>query len=211
MSLQTFFGRLNKTLAVKPATKAGNRKMIVRAALSLGHSELSDEEARTQLRSDVLVQTRGARAALKSLSTSRDEYEGDRAYRLLEAAIADVPVRPIDSEVKELFEREAELGHLSVSQAISRLEELEPALTKLLAKPSGQSLSRFLGPGAQHPDPLVRSHLALSIAHHFLSILSGSKEFGDLSTSYFRAPRRLVVRTGSIHGGLPEPPANFIS
>lgn len=188
------------------ADAPGDDRLIYRKALSVACTEKSDEEAVEHLQSIVALSERTARAALRLLASKRDSYETDRAYRVLEAAIARAPVGAPPIELRELFAREEALGRLPVSAAVERLIELEPRLeclwpsgvpNKKDAAPKNAShplAKQLLGPGVENPDPVVRSNLALSIASHLLALEEQGVEPADLVTSYFAAHRKRVVR-----------------
>jgi hypothetical protein len=205
-----------------------DRKALVRTASKFAHSQLSDEEAREQLRQEVQKHRRGRQNALRILAYSRDEFEGDRAYRLLEAAMTDTSVRPIAPSSAELFSREGTLGRRPIGEAFSYIKELVPKLAELeemlvteyegqpgiLKSPpdfanAGRHLTIMVGPNTSELlDPLARSQLALTIATQYFAILAGDSRYGDMSTPYFSAPRRLYVRSGVIGGSFPEPPSS---
>lgn len=191
-----------------------DRKALVRAAFRLALSRLSDEEAAQQLRQEVQKHRRGRQAALRVLAGGRSEFDSDRAYRLLRAVVKKTPVDPSPTTMRDLFASEEALGRLPLEDAFSRLEQLEPALSRLrpnedraipeISQNSDAakiSVSTLLGPLAHHTNPLIRSQLALSVASQYLAILGGDLQFGDVRTPYFSAPRRMVVRSTAIWGG----------
>jgi hypothetical protein len=89
---------------------ARRRRDIVGAALSLARTNISDADARLRLDQETRPAQPAARRALKLLSTSREEFDHDRAYRLLEASLNNGPVQPIKHTHSELFSREKTLG-----------------------------------------------------------------------------------------------------
>lgn len=188
-----------------------DRKILYRAALKAAHSELNDVEAGKSLREQIQLHPRGARSALSLLGLTRDEFASDRAYRLLEAAIKNVSVEPVRGEMTDLFSREEKLGRLPLRDAFASLEQLEPALKSYEQVSTGaahdrqtarHSIGALVGPTASNDDPLIRSQLALSVASQFLAIvLDGASNLGDINTSYFSSPRKLVVRSATLVGG----------
>jgi hypothetical protein len=182
---------------------------VYRGALKQACSSLSDAEAREQLRELVAETKRGGRGALRTLKTCRAEYHGDRAHRLLSAVLEDRPVEPAPADKALLFGREERLGHLPLRDAFAVLKDLEPRLASLEqdgqsigrspkegVTPDGQLLNGLVGPLSAHPDELMRTQLALSIAAQYIAIISGSEQLGDGGTSYFESPRKKVVRAG---------------
>jgi hypothetical protein len=183
---------------------------IYNYVLQLARSEQDDKAACTALRKRIgKNRSRAARSALALLSRSESDYETDRAGRLLEAVINDQPVSAVDPTKQVLFMRERELGLLSLHDAIAALSELEPRLTHLLNevinRPSDKRdahgtvarLNQLVGPNADLHDELVKSQLALSVVSHYIAGVNLANE-NDWETSYFAAPRQLVVRAGRL-------------
>jgi hypothetical protein len=196
--------RLGQSLAGAIAEGLGinrrrQRRELMRAALHLAHSDLGDEVAREQLHETARTHPRGARGALRSLGVDRGEYDVDRAYRLLRAAISNREVEPIEHERAALFTREETLGRMAMSEALDLLRELQPALPEPGSDAFvASSLTTLLGPRAVGSnDALVRSQLALSIATQYVAIVRGRSDLGSPTTPYFLAPRKIVVSLAS--------------
>ena len=204
--MKTFAQRLAKILG------AGESRTVLRAANSLAYSTLDDNEASLHLRERIRGHDRGIRTTMTILGRRRNEFAHDRAYRLLAAATTGTPVQPIAAEWIDHFGREEELGRLPLGDAFTRLKELEP----MLVDPHLEHLpvshnETLVGPMAQHPDPLVRSRLALCIILQYQAIAEGDVGYGDVHTSYFSAPRKLVALVSDVRrAGVPEPPT-FLS
>lgn len=221
-------GKLVKQViaVVTSRESAHNGREIVRSALKLAHTHMSDEDARLVLREQTQEAPRAARRALKILRIARDEFDRDRAYRLLEASISDSSVQPIAPSLTELFLREEELGHKPIGEAFQCIKDLVPELDELesavereyrdrvdMEKSLADSqnvnhrLATMVGPAApERLDRLARSQLALTISTQYLAILGGDSRYGDIETSFFSAPRKLYIRSGIIGGSLPGPP-----
>jgi hypothetical protein len=195
-----------ETLGSK-AGNAGDARAVTRRVVSVACSEMGDEQALGRLRGFVEDDSRVARVAAEQLLSSRDEYATDRAYRLLVAAIDGTPVGDPPDALKELFDRESELGRVPVERAFAILTELEPRLKDAWADdyaPDGRSVPAIdlarrsvkglLGPGSENPDPLVRSNLALSVASHYVELGGDEADPDDRQASYFGARRKRVVR-----------------
>jgi hypothetical protein len=168
----------------------------MRAAIRLAHSDLDDEAACAQLRESTRGQPHGIRSALSVFGSSRDEFDSDRAYRLLQAVVSGGEVLPMTPRLRERFEGEARLGRMPMSEAVGFLRELQPALPDLRSV-SAISLNAVLGPRAEHSDMLVCSQLALSIATQYLAIVNGRRDLGSTDTAYFAVPRKIVVSLAS--------------
>jgi hypothetical protein len=186
-----------------------------RAALRAAHSIENDVDARQQLKDDLAKGEPGANKALEILARMRDQFDMDRAYRLLYATITDTSVQPISTANYDLFVLEERLGRLPLAKAFAFLAERRPSLLQVeqVAESEGSGRNAFsvkegvadgdasvppristvLGPAAQGSgDPLLRSQLALSIASQYLAILEGSHD-GDVSCSYFASPKKKIV------------------
>ncbi len=217
------FAALSRRIAKSLGWPSDEVLSVCQAARREARSNLADEAAKETLRTRIQQHSdRTKEGALKLLASNRDEFAGDRAYRLPAALMADEPVKPIRPAVASLFAREEELGRAPLGEAVMRLTELEPRLSELTAGPksstsedeaydehtreivyrdAGQRAATLLGKIAQHPDPLVRSRLALSVANYYLR-----KQYGKLNTenpnvSYFSAPDKTVHLTGTLIRG----------
>jgi hypothetical protein len=172
--------------------RGAGRGIPLRAALRAAHSAESDEDARSRLSHELGGSKRDIHHALNILAAKRDQFDMDRAYRLLHAAITSDPVESIRSDLRELFSQEEQLGRIPLAQAFAFLAERQPGLSHLHAA-AAQPVSALLGPAARNcSDPLLRSQLALSVVSQHLAIQSGSQE-GDISCSYFSAPRKTIT------------------
>ena len=152
---------------------------------------MSDEDAAAALRPVVVAHPDAAGATLAYITANHERvggYVADRARRLLTAAVTDTPPTPVAPTMAGLYARERELGHLPLAAAVARLTELQPQLDELFsrASESGQlghasirdvklssAAHELVGPRSTHPDPLVRSQLALSIAAMNIRMLTG--------------------------------------
>ena len=131
---------------------------------------------------------------LSVVRETNHSYDVDRAYRILTAAMKGEPTEPIRAENAALFERERQLGWTPLSQAFESLREVVPELDaiRVYAEQAARSPAEFgieradneqvvirsgvgppnpshdadrmVGPKSQHPDPLIRSPVALRIA-----------------------------------------------
>jgi hypothetical protein len=193
---------------------------ILRAALRAAHSVEADEDARHRLKDQLGDNIHQASHALTMLARMRHQYDLDRAYRLLKAALTDTPVQPSAPESRELFESEARLGTMPLPDAFAFLAQHRPQLRQLETARNVTSdldeqarrlsginatgvaeedlrLSSILGPAAVDcAEPLLQSQLALSIASHYLASPSPNYDGGHVD-SYFSAPRkRMTLSSG---------------
>lgn len=192
---------------------------VHRSTRRLAESQLSDEEAKRELQTEIAAHPAGVEPTLQLMSRGRDDYVGDRSYRLLRAAVDDNPVEPIAADAAELFRREEELGQMSIKDAFALLADLEPALHdvegdvragRLTAQTKHRPIGSAevpLGPAWKHADPLLRSNLALSIARHYLDVLGGSDQLSDINQPYSAAARKRAMWSGTLFGSPQDPPA----
>jgi hypothetical protein len=196
------------------------RGVISRASPRAAHSAEPDEDARRHLMEELASNGQHAQDALAIFERMRGQFDADRAYRLLYAAMTDTPVQPIAADRRDLFLREEQLGRMPLSEAFGFLAKHQPVLYQLEkatraavehvtqaltdeAKSRDDSveaplhISALLGPSAQDcTDPLLRSQIALSIASQYLAIVAGSHD-GDDSCSYFESPnKRMTLSSG---------------
>jgi hypothetical protein len=189
-----------------------NMAAVSRAARRFAISSLDDEEAVTALQMTTAARRRSAKVTLSLLSQERNEFEADRAYRLLEAAITGSTVESIRPQWNELFAREEQLARMPLVGAFNEICHLQPSLRELQddieagrIKPALSSdgfldwtvhekLATLVGPRAHHDDSLVRSTLTRSLVAQYLMISTGATQYGGVDTSYFAAPRRFVIR-----------------
>jgi hypothetical protein len=174
--------------------------------LRLAESELTDVEAKRQLREEVLAHPDAARKHLAHLAVLRDDFVRDRAFRLLAAAVDDSAVEPIPPGSVDLFAREEQLGRMTIREAFARLTELCPELAEFEAEAaagrwtveSRDSMCVPLGGLIEEGDPLLRSDLMLNIAMHYLMAVAGSERASDVDSPYLGARRRFGVTTATI-------------
>jgi hypothetical protein len=195
----------------------GGPNPVVRAAHRAAESDEPDESAVLRLSSVVASAGRDARVALKYFADYRGEFETDRAYRLLEAAVKGEAVLPIREDCRELFGEEERLGRMPLADAFAVLAECTPGLRELAASASASAdgearaveakreseerrgASSMLLYEADDGDALLDSVIARSIVAQYLQILEGSDD-SDPSCAYFALPRKrvvLVTRFGS--------------
>jgi hypothetical protein len=213
-----------KRIEAMPSVKASVERQErlappIQAATQLAYEALDDESAKTQLQSRLGAEPGLLREAAIERSKQREDYLGDRAYRLLSAAAADTPVQPTPPERAELFASEAALGRMPMREAFKQLAAVEPELAKIerdvlagerrfgpgdRSAPDGlQLLSRrvegrlreLVGGGAQREDVLLQSNLAGSIVHQYLRILAGDSHLGKTTEFFFETPRKSFVAT----------------
>jgi hypothetical protein len=164
------------------------------------YSRLTDAEAAARIGSFVESNPRAARTTLRhvrdALKFSRG-YDTDRACRILDAAIQGRPPAPVRAQDVQLFDRERELGWLPLGEAFARLRSAVPELAEIQARaeelaatpdafgivydehenvidvPSGvlPTAHGLVGPGSRHPDPLIRSNLAATVAARYVAAL----------------------------------------
>lgn len=166
-------------------------------------SELDDKDAKVALEQELHASMRVTEEALGRLSRYRDKYEFDRAYRLLDAVVCKAAVEEVDKDLAHLFERESELGRLSIRSAFDHLTTLAPELIDLqrAALDSREkerwaeaqlSLMRrarqIVGSKSRHRDPLVRSYLSRNIVLTYLK--AENEDAGISDTPYFACLRK---------------------
>ena len=188
-------------------TRIAEIGVVCRAASRLARAELSDEEARARLGTQVRGHAGGIPGALKTFGQNRDEFESDRAFRLLSAISKEVPVPSIRPEMISKFAREEEMGRMPLYEAVMSLVRLEPRLDALIPVQDTKEIALecsspgviacLLGPNANHSDAIVRSQLALSIVSQYIAILSGEIQ-GDRNMAYFSASTRVVALSGGL-------------
>jgi hypothetical protein len=151
------------------------------------HSRLSDEDAADRLRLVVRGDPRAAKATLTYVAEARDHfggYVGDRAYRVLIAAINDSSVAPIADRLAALFERERALGWTPLESAFNQLAGAVPDLAEIAdrcrqgrgsdrSRAAARRAVELVGWRSSHPDPLVRSSLAATVVANYLAAVEG--------------------------------------
>ena len=164
---------------------------VRRELMRVVHSHMTDTEAVAVMGPVVRDDPAGGAATLSYVTETRDFYGGyipDRAYRILIAATQQRPPDTADPNEAELFERERQLGWLPLDQAFRQLADTVPDLDALAARIQNEQGSRYIlalqklvGPRSSHPDPLIRSALALQIVSNYFSALRGEPSALDVS------------------------------
>jgi hypothetical protein len=186
-------------------------------ALAQARREESDELLVATIAAEVRRDPGAAGEARDRLAATPPCYEGDRAIRLIDAAISNLPVRPVAPACAELFDQEAKLGWTPLREAFAELVAREPTLgsiagrlqeqhsqvidsnadrlevehsVRALLRSAEREVAHTVGPQSQQADPLLRSYLPRNIAYTWLRALVGAPPLADLDVSYFaRAPR----------------------
>lgn len=227
MRLRRLTGGLRRATAGFGLGRPSDGEVIRRLAVDAARLAISDEDARKQLSEQLRNYPIDAQHdAVAGLGRSGEGswYLSDRARRLLEAVVIGQAVSPIEPDHADLYTREEELGRMPMLEAYRVLMTLVPELGGLRDEaetgsrslhPEGKdegdethpSLGRarairraakeLVGPKSKHPDPLVRSSLALGIVQRYLYAASGYTELGVGEMSYFEAP---TSASGSIGG-----------
>jgi hypothetical protein len=190
-------------------SRSPKRRAMIEASLGLARSELTDEEAIDRLRGewneDAIV-----KESLERLRRQRDNYVGDRAFRLLEAAGRGSIVQPPPADLQKLFEEERELGRISLRDAFDRLTRAVPALDDLRrsvrdpgantrSAPFSFRAAELVGPDSSSQDELARSRLALLVSLAYLTTVSGDRQRGDDSMPYFVVCERpAIIEVGRV-------------
>jgi hypothetical protein len=211
MSLKGRLGSaVMKRMEAMPAIQAEKERSerispAQRAAKQAAYGPLDDEAAKAALRERIGGEAEALREATIDLAKRRDDYIGDRAYRLLSAAAAETAVQSIPPERRELFSGEEAIGRMPIEQAFHRLAGIEPRLldieriTRSAEVDAGGSLPpdvdrcirSLVGGAAERDDELLRSHLASSIAQQYLRVLAGDSR---------RLARHTVLRESAKNG-----------
>lgn len=186
-------------------------KQVLGATLALARSDLTDEEARERLHEVARSSEFGAEGVVeeferKLANRTYDSYVEDRAYRLAKSVMTGQTVEPQDPALREQFRLEEELGRLPLDLAFERLASLVPELNewRTAVEEDGMEihvaemkrLEKIVGPHADQPDVLARSHLGKAVATEYLSVLAGNTSRGDIHTPYFvliKRPSTTVV------------------
>jgi hypothetical protein len=177
-------------------------------------AEESDSRALVAIEDEVRSHVEAAREARQRLAPHISCYDGDRAVRLLDAALSGSPVHPIRAECVELFGEEARLGRMPLREAFAELASREPELERIMQgfeerhaalmasidespevpprsagfvmlRDAQQEVDRIIGTKARHADPLLRSYLPRNIAFSWLAVISGGPPHMDPDASYF--------------------------
>lgn len=186
--------------------------VVANRALGLAGSELSDEEATAELREVVESHPETAHILRDHWSGGGETRRHDRAYRLLEAAMDNSPVQPVDPERLKVFDRLGQLARISIGEAFGQLVALVPALADFAERELASTgvgldadrrsregahaalgqlrqLDSILGPKADHPDALVRTWRAQQIVLTYLNVARGDTSCGTLASSYAEIDR----------------------
>jgi hypothetical protein len=210
MSLKGRLGTaVMKRIEAMPAAQAAKERSqrispVQRAAKEAAYGPLDDEAAKVVLGDRLEDEPEVLKEATIDLARHRDDYIGDRAYRLLSAAAAGTAVQSIPPERQELFTGEEAIGRMPFEQAFQRLAEIEPRLLDIerqtraaevddkgsLPLDVNRRLRSLVGGAAERDDELLRCNLASSIAQHYLRVLAGDSRSGSPDMSFFENPRK---------------------
>ena len=195
--------------------KHGNppdRVRIRRLAYIQAMVEESDERALAAIADDVQRHPKAAREARERFTGLY--YDGDRAIRLINAAMHGMPMQPIRPECVESFGQEARLGRMPLREAFAEMVSREPELEGItqrfedghaalmasrhehterkwnhdafvMLRDAQREVDETIGPMSQHPDPLLRSYISRNIAYCWLRNISGTPPRTDPDASYF--------------------------
>ncbi len=210
MSLKGRLGNaVMKRIEAMPAIQAAKERSerispAQRAAREAAYGPVDDEAAKVALGGRIGDEAEVLKEAAIHLAKRRDDYIGDRAYRLLSAAAAGTVVQSIPPERQELFTEEEAIGRMPIEQAFQRLAEIEPRLLDVERQARGAELEdrgslpldvdrrlrSLVGGAAERDDELLRSNLASSIAQHYLRVLAGDSRCGSPNMPFFENPRK---------------------
>jgi hypothetical protein len=197
--------RIEAMPAIQAAKERSERVLPAqRAAKEAAYGPLDDEAAKVALGDRLEDEPEILKEATIDLARRRDDYIGDRAYRLLSAATAGTAVQPIPPERQELFAGEEAIGRMPIEQAFQRLAEIEPRLLDVerqtraaevddkgsLPLDVNGRLRSLVGGAAERDDELLRCNLASSIAQHYLRVLAGDSRCGSPDMPFFENPRK---------------------
>jgi hypothetical protein len=203
------FSVVRQLLVGPDRSRSPKRRAMIEASLGLARSELTDEEAVDRLRGerneeDVVSES------LERLRRQRDNYLGDRAFRLLEAAGRGSIVQPPPADLQKLFEEERELGRIPLRDAFDRLTRIVPGLDDLrrTVRDPGANAGRvpfsfraaeLVGPESSSQDELARSRLALLVSLAYLTTVSGDRQRADDGMPYFVISERpAIIEVGRV-------------
>jgi len=218
MSFKGWLGSaVMKRIDAMPAIQAAKERSerispAQRAAREAAYGPPDDEAAKVALAGRVGDEAEALKEAAIDLAKRRDDYIGDRAYRLLSAAAAGTAVQSIPPERRGLFAAEEAIGRVPIEQAFRRLAEIEPRLLDVERQARGASLAdngslpsdmdrrlrSLVGGAAERDDELLRSNLASSIVHHYLRALAGDSRCGSPDMPFFENPRKTFSVTIAI-------------
>ena len=185
------------------AVERSRRQMeLAQVVRQIAGSDLDDESACARLRLQLPGDRESTQGAITHFEGLRTSYLDDRAYRLLTAAVVDIPVRAIDPAVVEQFSAEAELGRLSLSEAFAYLVSLEPRLAEDPArraderqhKRSGFSVGRsepeLVGARAESLHPVLNTDLAAAMVREYAAVTRGGHVPDNDPTPFFDRRKR---------------------
>jgi hypothetical protein len=179
------------------------RKMApVRGPLArVVYAPVSDVEAVERMRPVVRDDPGAAKltlAEVKDMRDSRPGYVTDRAYRIMAAAISGSAPASVNPEDVAVFAREKDLGMRPLKDAFDSLAVLVPELGPLMGRivrlvdlpperdrdnalngQIGDRVEKLVGPRSDHPDPLVRSQVALQVVVSYFRYLEGRPDARD--------------------------------
>jgi hypothetical protein len=177
------------------------------SAYTLAATDSDDETAAAEIRREVDRQPeRAVKYCLDMLSAARETRQGDRAFRLLQAAVTGKPVRGVESARAELFGRLDEMETMPIVDAYSRLVRLVPQLGSVAeaVEPfpadeleghrwrhrQGKLLDRWVGVSARHPDPLIGAARMHRLALDYLRVVAGDATLGPSKASHREVRQR---------------------
>lgn len=209
------------SLAFRQSTLGGAEE-IAEAAYDLADSADDDESAAATLRARITGQSdKAVGFCLDRLARGRESRAGDRAYRLLNAAVTGKPVEGLEPSRADLFETLAEMETVAIEEAYTRLVDLVPDLGRIAQTvercPRDETeglrwhwreqrrIAPLVGLEAGHPDPLVNTHRMMELAVDYLQILAGDTTLGGLSMSEREIRKRRLAALEARPGTTVEP------
>lgn len=192
------FGFISGMVGREPAQR------VYTAAVSQAKRDVSDESAAVALRAEIGdIPASVLDREIRDWG-ERQDYLKDRAYRLLVAARDGASASPIQASHRIVFEQEAILGRLPMTDAFQRLADAEPELRRCeeraLAgkKMQPHDVDGLVGPGARCSDPVLQGEIALKIAAIYLWSCARGRRVDP--RSYFERAQR------HSHGSVPVSP-----
>lgn len=176
------------------------------------HSDVDDTELLSLARRFAEADPASADRVRRQFAAAPASYDADRALRILDAAVNHTPVAGVDVEKASLFEAEERLARSPIGDAIAEVESRAPVIAEIQrdfrraveaagssmdTRERNQAIARAkhdamrqitatLGPGSEHPDPLMRSYVARNLALLTLQPASDDSRGLDKSISYFQ-------------------------
>jgi hypothetical protein len=173
-------------------------------------TEPSDERALACVQQLVTENRAAATKVRAQLGDSAKSYGGDRACRLLDAALTGSSITPPHPRDAARFEAEAALARTPIGDAFALLAEREPRLQQIRdqlaqafasVRPESEdarspSVNRMLfeakrevaeivGPTSSQGDALLRTYVARNIAYQTLELATGNPRGIDPEKPYF--------------------------